>query len=110
MSSTSDNKRENRGAPPRVLSLPGINSSKKYAYNGWNAAPLLNSSLLAERYMLSVYHASALSKRSSPVWNAPPRDVSLAEYNVLIVSKVAFVTVEGSIRRLRMKVSRAASS
>lgn len=60
--------------------------------------------------MLSVYHASARSKRESPVLNLPPRLVSFAEYSLLSVSNVSFVTVDGSIRRSLINVLNRASS
>lgn len=87
-----------------------MNSMKKYPNSGCKGAALLNSNLLAARYILSVYQASALSKSESPVLNGPPREVSFAGYSLLMVSRVLLVTVEGSMRRPRMNVSSASSS
>ena len=60
--------------------------------------------------MLSVYHASARSNKESPVLNRPPRLVSFAGYNWLIVVKTSCVTVEGSMSNSLMNVSNLASS
>ena len=60
--------------------------------------------------MLSVYHASARSKRESPVAKGAPFALELAGYNSWIRFKVAVVSLESSIRSLRMKSSKAASS
>lgn len=89
-------------APPIVGSFPGINSVKKYAKEGWRAAAFSKSSLRADKNILSVYHASALSYSESPVLNGPPREESLAGYCWWIVLYVPFSTVVGSMSRFRM--------
>lgn len=60
--------------------------------------------------MLSVYHASALSKRESPVLNGAPSAESLAGYKELMVLKMSCVTVDGSISRSLINVSNLAVS
>jgi hypothetical protein len=60
--------------------------------------------------MLSEYHAAPRSKKSSPVWKAPPRKVLFVRYHLLITLKVVFVTVEGSISSDFTKLLSAASS
>ena len=55
-----------------------MNSVKKYAKEGWRAAAFSKRSLRADKNMLSVYHASALSYKESLVLNGPPREESLA--------------------------------
>ena len=83
---------------------------KKYPNKGCKEAALLKNSRLGARYMLSVYHDSALSNKESPVWNGPPAVGSFAGYSSWMPASVPADSVFLSSMRFPIKLSKAWSS